>query len=327
MITIQRWLVSLTGLAFGLYHAVLGAIMLFEGKDRLPIFVIASLAIYVLVLVASVALYKPMRLPWYQAWINFAAAIAVPLLMQFQLSQDQKGGYATWYVAAVATLLAITAIRQHKVLAWVGVAVLYTEVLAWGGLGFWVNSGLIGALLFVAAGSGLSIGLENTAKATAEFTEEAKATAAKSAATSASRFERQSRAQEALRGALPTLRNIVARGGQLLENEKVEARLLEAQLRDEISGGIIIDALVRDAALEARRRAVDVTIRDEGGLEGSDFVELETIRFEVASVLNRTQSGRVVVRAPKGEKWRLSVVVSQPGSDAPDEFLKLGARP
>jgi hypothetical protein len=90
---------------------------------------------------------------------------------------------------------------------------------------------------------------------------------------------------------------------------------------------VFVDALVRDAALEARRRAVDVTIRDEGGLEGCDFVDLETIRFEVASVINRTKSGRVVVRAPKGEKWRLSVVVSQPGSDAPDEFLKLGARP
>ena len=150
------------------------------------------------------------------------------------------------------------------------------------------------------------------------------ATAAKSAATSASRFERQSRAQEALRGALPTLRNIVARGGELLENEKIEAVLLEAQLRDEISGGLIIDALVRDAALEARRRGVEVTIRDEGGLDESGFSEVEAFRFEAVNALNRTPSGRVVIRAPKGEKWRMSIVVTQAGSEAPDEFLKLG---
>ncbi len=327
MIVLQRWLVSVTGLAFGLYHAVLGTIMLLDGKDHKPFYVIAALAIYVLVLVASVTLYAPMRLPWFQAWANLVAVFAVPLLMQFQLSQDQKGGYATWYVAAMATLLAVTAIRQYKFLAWLGLAVLYVEVLVWGGIGFLVNSGLIGALLFVVAATGLSIGLESTAQATELFTEEAKLTAAKSAATSAARFERQSRAQEALRGALPTLRNIVSRGGQLLKNEKIEALLLEAQLRDAISGGDVIDALVRDAALEARRRGIEVTIRDEGGLEGCDLLELETIRFEVVSVLNRTTSGRVVVRAPKGEKWRLSIVVAQSGSESPDEFLKLGTRP
>ena len=247
-----------------------------------------------------------MRLPWFQAWANLVAVFAVPLLMQFQLSQDQKGGYATWYVAAMATLLAVTAIRQYKFLAWLGLAVLYVEVLVWGGIGFLVNSGLIGALLFVVAATGLSIGLESTAQATELFTEEAK---------------------EALRGALPTLRNIVSRGGQMLKNEKIEALLLEAQLRDAISGGDVIDALVRDAALEARRRGIEVTIRDEGGLEGCDLLELETIRFEVVSVLNRTTSGRVVVRAPKGEKWRLSIVVAQSGSESPDEFLKLGTRP
>jgi hypothetical protein len=284
------------------------------------------LVIYVLVLVASVTLYKPMRFPWFQAWMNFAAIFAVTLLMQFQLSQDKKGGYATWYVAAMATLLAVTAIRQYKLLAWLGLTVLYAEVLIWGGIGFLVNSGLIGALLFVVAATGLSIGLESTAKSTLLFTEEAKLTAAKSAAASAARLERQSRAQEALRGALPTLRNIVARAGQLPNNEKHEAVLLEAQLRDEISGGVIIDALVRDAALEARRRGIEVTIRDEGGLEGCDFAELETIRFEVVSVLNRTATGRVVVRAPKGEKWRLSIVVAQAGSESADEFLRLGIR-
>ena len=326
MIVMHRWLVSVSSLAFGLYHAFLGIMMLLGNKDRNPLLVVIALSIYLATLISSVTMYERMKLPWYQAWANFAAVIAVPYLMQLQLSQSQKGGYATWYVAAAATVLAVTAVRQHKVLAWVGLAILIAQVLYWGGLDFFVNSGLIGAISFVVAGTLLSIGLEGTTKATLAFTEEATQTAVKSARTSASRLERQSRAQEALRGALPTLRTIVARNGQLRVAEKREVVLLEAQLRDEIAGGLIIDALVRDAALEARRRGVEVIIRDEGGLDGCEFLELEKIRFEVVSSLNRTQTGRVTVRAPKGEKWRLSIVVAQPGKEEPDEFSRLGMR-
>ena len=323
MIVMQRWLVSISALAFGFYHAFLGFMMLLDHKDDKPHLVYLSLTIYLLALVASITMYERMKLPWYQAWLDLAAVVAVPLIMQSQLSQDQKGGYATWYVAACATVLAVMAVRQHRVLAWVGLAAMCTEVLWWGGLGFFINSGLIGAISFVVAGTLLSIGLEGTAKATLAFTEAAKQTAARTASTSASRLERQSRAQEALRGALPTLRNIVARNGQLRKNEKEEAILLEASLRDEIAGGVIIDALVRDAALEARRRGVEVSIRDEGGLENVELTELEKVRYAVVEALNRTQTGRVIIRAPRGEKWRLTIVVTQPSKDEPDEFIKL----
>jgi hypothetical protein len=326
MIVMRRWLVSISALAFGLYHAYLGWVMLLSNKGHEPRLVIAALVIYVVVLVASITMYDNMRLPWYQAWANFLAVIAVPFLMQLQLSEDQKGGYATWYVAAAATLLAVIAVRQHKFLAWLGLATLCFQVLNWGGIGFFANSGLIGAISFVVAGTLLAIGIEGTTKAALAFTEEAKLTAAKTARTSASRIERQSRAQEALRGALPTLRNIVAKSGQLDKDEKFEAVLLEAQLRDEIKAAPIIDALVRDAVQQARRRGVEVSISDEGGLDGCGLVELETIRFKVVESLNATKTGRVVIRAPKGEKWRLTIVVMQPGSDETDVFLKLGAR-
>jgi len=323
MIVMQRWLVSISALAFGLYHAFLGLIMLLEDKDKQPRLVIVALVIYVLVLIMSITMYERMKLPWYQAWADLAAVITVPLLMQLQLSQDQKGGYATWYVAASATVLAVMAVRQHRVLAWLGLVALCFEVLYWGGVGFFLNSGLIGAISFVVAGTLLSIGLEGTTKATLAFTEEAKTTAARSARTSASRLERQTRTQEALRGALPMLRAIVARNGQLHRGEKDEAVLLEAALRDEIAGGRFIDALVRDAVREARRRGVEVSMRDEGGLEGCELTELEKIRFKVVEVLNRASTGRAVIRAPRGERWRVTLVVTQPGKDEPDEFIRL----
>jgi hypothetical protein len=323
MIKMQRWLVSIASLAFGLYHAVLGTIMLADNKDHSLWLAFASLGVYLFVLVPSITMYHQRRLPLAQTILNLAAAVAVPTLMQMQLTQDQKGGYATWYVAAVATLLAATAVRQRRIAAWLGLVILYVEVLSWGGLGFILNSGLIGALLFVAAGTGISIGLESTEKAAEIFTEEAKVTASKSAATSASRLERQTRIQETLRGTLPALRNIVAQNGALAVEQKLEAKLLEAELRDEIAGRDIVDALVRDAAREARRRGVTVTLLDEGGFEGAEAALVEKLRYKVAEVLNQTASGRFVARSPSGEAWRLSIVVAQPGSESPDVFIKL----
>jgi hypothetical protein len=68
---------------------------------------------------------------------------------------------------------------------------------------------------------------------------------------------------------------------------------------------------------------VQVTIFDDGSLENIDSAVIEKMRFKIAQVLNATLSGKVTVRAPKGEKWLVTVVVSQPGSDSADLFLKL----
>ncbi len=322
MIPLQRWVVSLTALGFGLYHPLLGSILLIQNTYHDPKLVGIALGLYVLALIPSVTMYSGLRMPLSQALANILAAISVPLLMQAQLGLDQRG-YATWYVAGLATLLTVTAIRQHIVLAWGGLLVIWVEVILWHGPAFIVDSGLIGAFLLVAAGTGLAVGLANTGKAAEDYAQEAASTASKSAAKTAARAVRQTRAQEALRGTLPMLRKIVVQNGELSVIEKEEARLLEAELRDEIVGRDLIDALIRDAAREARRRGVHVSIFDDGSLEAIDPAIIEKIRFKIAEVINATTSGKVTVRAPKGERWLVTIVVSQPGSDAADLFLKL----
>lgn len=322
MITLQRWLVTLTSLGFGLYHPTLGLVMLLQDKYHEPLLVIFSIAIYLAVLVPSIAAYSSLRLPIAQTLANLVAVGTVPLLMQAQLDLDQKG-FATWYVAAMATLLTVTAIRQYVWLAWAGLAFLWIEVLVWHGPGFIVSSGLIGALLLVAAGSGLAIGLASTTKAAEELAAQALATARKIAAKSAARSERQGRLKETLRGTLPMLRKIAAQNGNLTVSEKLDAHLLEAELRDEMVGRDLVDALVRDAAREARRRGVAVSIVDDGSLVGASQDLCERIRFKIAEVLNSTSTGKVTVRSPKGEKWLVTVMVSQPGSESAEVFLKL----
>ncbi|MEO0023585.1 MAG: hypothetical protein RL196_26 [Actinomycetota bacterium] len=322
MIAVQRWVAAVTALGFGLYHPLLGSILLLQNTYHEPRLVQIALALYVLALIPSVTMYAGVRMPRSQALANLFAVLSVPLLMQAQLGLDQRG-YATWYVAGLATLMTVTAVRQHIIIAWCGLIVLWSEVLIWHGPDFIVDSGLIGAFLLVAAGTGLAVGLANTDKAAEDYAQEAASTAAKSAAKSAARAVRQTRVQEALRGTLPMLRKIVVQNGELSSFEKEEARLLEAELRDEIVGRDLIDALVRDAAREARRRGAHVTIFDDGSLEGIDSAVVEKMRFKIAQVINATASGKITVRAPKGEKWLVTIVVSQPGADVADLFLKL----
>ena len=322
MISLQRWLVALTALGFGLYHPVLGIVMLLKGENHEPLLVVISIAIYVGVFVPTVTMYARLRLPLAQAIANLLAVAAVPLLMQSQLGLEQ-GGYATWYVAAMATLLTATAVRQYLWLAWAGLVFLWIEVLVWHGAGFIVNSGLIGALLLVAAGTGLAIGLASTARAAQEYAEQALVSAKTSATISSARAERQGRLQETLRGTLPMLRKIAVQSGDLTPAEKLDAHLLEAELRDEMVGRDLVDALVRDAAREARRRGVIVSIFDDGSLVGASQDTCEKIRFKIAEVLRSTETGKVTVRSPKGEKWLVTVTVSQPGVDTSGLFLKL----
>jgi hypothetical protein len=95
VITLQRWVVAITALSFGLYHAALGIIALVGGENHDPKLVIIALGIYLVTLVPSVTMYHRLQFPLLQAFANLGAAALVPYLMQLQLGLDQ-GGFATW---------------------------------------------------------------------------------------------------------------------------------------------------------------------------------------------------------------------------------------
>ena len=57
----------------------------------------------------------------------------LPLLVTSQLDPDADNGYATWYVAAVGTLMTIAAARRQLAVAWVGVIALAVQTVVWAG--------------------------------------------------------------------------------------------------------------------------------------------------------------------------------------------------
>jgi hypothetical protein len=111
--------------------------------------------------------------------------------------------------------------------------------------------------------------------------------------------------------------------GDLSESQKLDSRMLEAALRDEIRGRGLMNDLIRTAALEARRRGVEVIILDEGGLDKVADEQREEILATVADAIANVGEGRITLRAPAEDQWKVTLVATRPGVASPDVWLRI----
>lgn len=320
MIRIPRWLVAILGLLFGLLHAGLGFASLDGYKD--PILATTAIVIYIVAIIASMIFYRGPNLPVPQAILNLVVAALVPLMTNANLNPRTADMYSTWYVIGIATLMATTAVRQQKFIAWVGTAILVIQVISWAGLIAGIQAGLIGALMLVFSGHTISVGLRNAYRDTMAFTKLALDAQTEKVVNVAASEERRARLDSALRGALPMLNEIKNNHGKLNEHQKQEARLLEASLRDEIRGRGLMTKEIRDAVKSARLRGIEVVLLDEGGLDQISVGHRGEILSQVATAISKVKEGRITLRAPTDEAWRVTLVATRPGIAKPDLWLK-----
>jgi hypothetical protein len=321
MIKLPRIALSTFTLAFGVYHAILGVLNIAEYQGRT--FAAVSIVLYLVGLAGAVGSFPGLRMRAEFAWFALFVAITVPLLMSVAISRDAAFGYTTWHVAGVSTLMAITAVRQHSVLAWIGVAFLIIQTLIWGGPDVLFTSGVFGAFLLVLAAQATASLLSSSARAADEALDRAVLSDAKTAANTAARAERQKRIQETLREALPLLEMIVHRKGKLSIPERFEAALKEHELRDQIRGRALLLPKLVAATRAARTRGVEVQLLDDGGLDGLDEGARKELLLRAAKELASIDSGKVVIRAVAGETWRLTMAAIRKDADRPDLFLRL----
>lgn len=319
MIRLPLWFIVVIATLFVLSPAVISVIDLVRvGSDLESL---AALAIYLLVSLTSVLYYRQLKMPLVLAIAILISAFVVPQLVNLNLDPSALGSPATWYVSAVSTMLAIAAVRQQRLVAWTGLVVLTVELLAWGGIESLFVSGLGGAIALVAAAHAISVGLESSSKQTAEYLAKAQATAASSAADSAMRQERSKRLTSTLEGALPILESIAS--GEISNELRAEARIFEAELRDEIRGRALINAKLKNSVRAARARGIEVVVLDEGGLATCSESEREDLRNQVANELDQIETGRVTIRSPQEPNVRVTFVASRKGTPKPDVFLRL----
>lgn len=331
MITVPRNFILTLGALFSGYHLVLGVYSL--GVPRSPIPSIAAMIAYTVATVISLWPTSSTRMPMWLSFFNVAVCVALPLLVGSQLDgASPNNGYATWYVAAVGTLMTITAARKRQTLAWIGVGFLVAHTVFWAGPGALGSIGVIGSVVWVAAAVLLSRALAKAGRDARQYGLAEREATEWQAAQEAHLYERKVRLAYTNRLAAPMLRRIVLRNGDLTELQRQECRYLEAAVRDEIRGRKLLNDAVRRAVMAARRRGALVTLLDEGGIDDLDVKTLDAILNRAAAAISRTRADKIILRtAADGSSTAVTVVglssadtsVSALGQDAPDDEVDL----
>lgn len=307
MIAVPRWLMLMLAVMFSAYHVILGISSLDVPRNPWP--AIVALVLYVIATVLSLWPVERMRMSDWLAAFDLGVSIAIPLLVTSQLDAGAENGYATWYVAAVGTLMTIAAARRQLVIAWVGVAVLAVQTVLWAGFPALGALGVVGSIVWVAIAHMLTAALATAARDAQRYAQAEREAAAWQAAQDAHVFEGRMRLAHTNRIAAPMLRRIADRGGVLTDEQRRECRMLEAAIRDEIRGRMLLTDGVRLEVQRARERGVIVTLLDEGGIDDLDEPVRERVLSRLADAIATSNADRIIARtAADGSEIAVTVV-------------------
>jgi len=315
-IGVPRALIVTMAAIFSAYHIVLGLYTIDVPADPLP--VLAAMVLYATATTVSLLPGQPERMPTWMAASNVLVCIAMTVLITPQLDFTQEGGlgYATWYVAAVGTLLTITSTRRRHLFAWLGIAALVIQTVLWGGPGLLLGIGVIGSAAWVAVSHILSRALAKASRDAARFARAEREATDWHAAQEAHLYERQFRLGQTGTTAVPMLLVIEKSVGELSDEQRQECLHLEGAIRDEIRGRRLLDDAVRREVMTARRRGVSVNLLDEGGLDDLDERSLESVLSTLAEAIRTTTATRVIARtAPADSDVAVTVVGLTPSGD------------
>ncbi len=315
-IGVPRALIVTMAAIFSAYHVVLGLYTIDVPENPLPI--LAAMALYASATALSLMPGQPERMPTWMAGLNVVICIVMTLLITPELDPAREGGlgYATWYVAAVGTLMTITSTRRRHLYAWIGIAALVVQTIVWGGPGLLLGIGVIGSAAWVAVSHILSRALLKASADAARFAQAEREATDWQAAQEAHLYERQFRLGQTGTTAVPMLQIIEASGGDLTAEQRNECLHLEGAIRDEIRGRRLLNDDVRREVMSARRRGATVSLLDEGGLDDLDEASRERVLIALAEAIRTTGAMRVIARtAPIDSDVAVTVVGLTPASD------------
>jgi hypothetical protein len=331
MITVPRALILSLAALFSGYHVILAIYSLNAATSAGP--VLLAIGLYALATVISLWPTSPQRMSLWHGFFNLAVCIAIPLLVGSQLDgAASDNGYATWYVAAVGTLMTITATRRRAALAWAGSAALVGHTLAWAGPGALASMGVIGSVVWVLVAVMLARALAKAGRDARQYGLAEREATEWQAAQEAHLYERQVRLAQTIRLAAPMLRRITDAGGMLSDDDRQECRYLEGAIRDEIRGRRLLNDAVRREVMSARRRGATVTLLDEGGIDDLVGADLDAVLNTLAAAMAGTTAATIIARtAADGAGTAVTVVgLSSPdprlsalGQDSPDDEVDL----
>ena len=320
MISINRAIASLVPYIYALYLPVQS---LFLPGFSTRYLEIIALVIYIYSATATLLFFRGLQLPRWQAFFNLGAAFAMPLLVFAQRELIYDHGIGDWLVMGTAVVLTATAVRQQARLALIGLAVLLTALIVQYGQAAITSVGLAGAIVFVLAGLAVSRGIARATRESENFRAKEIETRSKIAELEAASRERQQQLSQVLGVAVPLLSVIKDSQGPLSDDLRQSAKLVEATLRDNLRGRELLNRAMSNEIQRLRNLGVDVLILDEGGTQSLSAKERDELLSRAVDSLQVVTQGRVTIRSPKGEDFRLTVVATIPGQAQPVLSLRL----
>ena len=315
-IGVPRYLIVGMAALFSAYHVVLGLSSLHVVSMPGP--VVAAMGLYAVATTVSLLPSKSIQMPIWMAAFNLAVVIAMPLLVTAVLDPARVGGlgYGTWYVAAIGTLMTVTATRRRPAFAWTGVGFLLAHTVFWAGPAALVWLGVGGSVTWVAVSHILSRAMAKATKDARRFALAEREATDWQAAQEAHVFERQFRLGQTSSMALAMLRQIEVSGGDLTEEERQECLNLEGAIRDEIRGRRLLNDDVREQVMIARRRGATVTLLDEGGLDDLSESDAARVLNALADAIRDTDADKLIARTvPEGSEVAVTLVGLRSRSD------------
>lgn len=314
MISINRAIASILPFIYALYLPV--------QSMNLPGFTtryleISALLLYGYCAAATLLFFRGLQLPRWQAVINLFAGVALPTLVIVQRELIDDHSVGAWVVMGTALILTATAVRQQPRFALIGLALLLGVLIVEYGQGAAATAGLAGALVFVLAGLGVSRGIARTTREMAKFKAKEVESRSKIAELEAASLERQRRLSQVLGTAVPLLSVIKDMQAPLDEDLRQSAKLVEATLRDNLRGRDLLNLAMTNEVQRLRNLGVEVLILDEGGTEPLSPEERNELLNKAVTALQVVTQGRVTIRSPKADEFKLTVVATTPGQAEP----------
>lgn len=312
-------------LGFCLYFVARG--MWWTQPPEIPPLLLAALALYLAVMVAVTVTEDSAqgRMPGWAAIAAAVAAGAIPTMASLALSPaTREAPFATWYVGAVGLLGVVCVVRGRPILGWAILVVLAASSMVWMGPAEALRLGLVGSIVWMVVAQLLLWLWARAVRDTERLTEIQRQVSTWQATQRAREQERRRRVQYALSVAGPVLSRVVVTGGVLDEAERVQARMAEGRLRDELRGGGLLNDAVRTAIERARRAGASVTLLDEGGLDDVPEERRVRIRDEIAEALHDVAGMRVIVRAARHPQTAVTIVGRlREGTHAEEDVVQL----
>jgi hypothetical protein len=320
MIRSPRFLVMGLGAVFSAYHLVLALYTLSIPVNTGP--TIVAMVLYAAVTAASLWPSEATALPVWLAALNVAVGIVVSVLVLSQLDYRNSNGYATWSVAAISTLMVITMVRRQPFFAWLGMASLAVTVVIWANPVALTTTGVIGGALWVGVAHAVSAALLRAERDAVQFVRAGVQAAEWQATQEAQLYERRVRLEQMNRLASPMLRRIVVTNGVLNDDDRRECLYLEAAIRDEIRGRLLLSDAVRDEVMSARRRGIQVTVLDDGGIDDLPDAARGRVLNLLADEVRKSKADRLVIRTgAAGSSTAVSIVGVRTTGDGTDAAL------